>query len=65
MRARRLALQQQWAWTVAADSPLSTACQAEWLTWLKSLHRWTIDFARPDDVVALAQPQLVYDEGEE
>lgn len=64
MRAHRLALQREWAWTVAPDSPLTPQCRAAWLVWLKALHRWAVDFEGPDDVTLSEHPPLNYEGAE-
>lgn len=48
----------RWAWS--DDSPLSTACRAEWLEWAHAMHRLTISFGHPREVVWPPQPSLTF-----
>ena len=49
-----------WAWATQAGSPLSVACQDECALYVAALHRLTIDFATPADVVWPEEPMLEY-----
>lgn len=54
-RARRTMLLDQHAWTIRADSPLTTECQAAFLAWFALWHRMTVDAPNPG---AFSEPQM-------
>jgi hypothetical protein len=49
-------------WTDAPGSPLTAECQLNWTAWRARMHRLTVDFANPGDVVMPEQPALEYGE---
>lgn len=63
LRGRRNVELEKWAWTVRPDSPLSAECQAEFMAWLKRLHRLTVDVKEKDvlEFVFPDPPALVYE----
>ena len=62
IQVQRNRLLAQWEWTVSPASPLTKACQQEWMAYLKALHRVTKGLADPSLVVWPTVPGLVYDD---
>lgn len=62
VRQKRNQLLAKYQWTVGADSPLTKQNQAEWLGYLKSLHRITKDLGNPANAVWPTEPGLEYDD---
>lgn len=60
VRAQRNAKLAAAFWTVQVGSPLTEACQAEWADYIRALHRLTVDYPGPADVVWPAEPELIY-----
>lgn len=60
VRARRNQLLDKHSWSIREDSPLSLACKAEFLIYLRLLHRITLDYEEPALVQWPAVPELVY-----
>lgn len=50
-RAQRDRLLRRFAWTVEAHSPLTKANQAEWMQYLKALHKITVGVESSDQVI--------------
>ncbi|CAB4131779.1 Phage tail assembly chaperone protein [uncultured Caudovirales phage] len=48
-------------WAVMPGSPLTQACQDEFTEYRKKLHRLTVDFDIPGEVIWPSQPDLVYE----
>ena len=61
VKAERNALLEKWAWTIRMESPLSEACQANFLQYLRALNRLTVNFSKPCEVVFPALPELEYE----
>lgn len=47
-------------WTTAEGSPLTPACRQAWCDWRAAMHRITLDFPSPADVVWPTEPALEY-----
>lgn len=60
VRAYRNQLLVEWGWTVRADSPLTTECQAACLSVLSQLQAITVAYARPALVIWPTLPTLEY-----
>lgn len=50
VKAERNILLERWRWTVQPDSPLTEGSKSEFLTYLQTLNRLTVDFADPATV---------------
>jgi hypothetical protein len=61
IKAQRVGLLDRDRWTIMPDSPLTQECQQQFIAYLKKLHRITIDFAMPDDLVWPERPELEYE----
>ena len=62
VRLERNQLLEVWAWTVRPGSPLSEACQSEFVTFFEKLHRLTVDYKNPKAVKMPEPPVLTYKE---
>ena len=60
VRATRNKLLEQHSWTVALHSPLTKACQAEFMSYLKALHRITARYSSIEEVVWPDMPAYEY-----
>lgn len=60
VRARRNAKLAEFEWTIGQASPLSPANRAEWLQYLRDLHKVTKDLDDPDLAVWPIEPELRY-----
>lgn len=60
VKAKRNAKLSEFEWTISAASPLSPANRAEWLLYLRDLHKVTKDLDDPDLVVWPTEPELRY-----
>lgn len=47
-------------WTTASGSPLTTECREAWRTWRTLMHRITLDFATPGEVIWPDEPPLTF-----
>lgn len=61
VRQRRNKLLAKYQWTVGPDSPLTKKNQADWLLYLKALHRVTKDLDDPAAVEWPVEPEFIYD----
>lgn len=48
------------AWTIRPDSPLSSACQAEWLLWMQQMHAVLMETTDLDNIPWPEKPGLEY-----
>lgn len=60
IRIKRNALRNDSSWSIADDTPLSDACRADWLIYLKKLQSITDDFTDPDAVIWPEKPGIEY-----
>lgn len=60
-KAQRNQLLNKYAWTVSPASPLSEACQAAFLEYLKELNALTVTYDRPSKVIWPEVPVLEYE----
>ena len=60
IKAKRNQILNETLWTIQPDSPLTVECQADFATYRRTLHRLTIDFTDPDDVVWPTIPEQVF-----
>lgn len=59
MKAERISMLNQTAWTQAEDAPLTQACKEAYRAWRVSLHRWLMDY--PDGLTPLPdEPEIEY-----
>lgn len=58
LRERRNRLLDSHRWTIAPDSPLTPKCQAEWLVWLKKMHKVLVD--QTDETLWPERPDYIY-----
>lgn len=59
MKAERISMLNQSAWTQTADAPLTEACREAYRAWRVCLHRWLLDY--PDGSTPLPpEPDLEY-----
>lgn len=47
-------------WVIIPGTPLTQECQDEFCQYREKLHRVTVDFSKPGDVVWPNQPALIY-----
>lgn len=59
LKAERIRLLREYAWTVDATSPFSDEGKALWMTWVTSLNRMTIE-STPDTWTWPALPEQLY-----
>lgn len=61
VRQKRNKLLSRYQWTVGPASPLTKQNQADWLVYLKALHRVTKDLDDPAAVEWPVEPEFIYD----
>lgn len=61
LKAERNIVLDGFRWTIMPDSPLTAENQAEWVAWMRALHRMTVDF-QPSDWSWPARPDLEFQE---
>lgn len=60
IKSQRNRILEQYAWTIQRGSPLNTACQKAFETLMKNLHKLTITYATPAEVIWPDIPTLEY-----
>lgn len=60
VKSRRSTLLDRNRWTIMPDSPLTQQNQAQWMIYLKNLHRLTLDNVDPKNVTWPEPPSLEY-----